>query len=189
MKSQTWSWRNQSTHWGMSAVLMHWIVALTVFGLFALGWWMTGLTYYDPWYKQGPFIHKSIGFLLGVILIARLLWRHLDPAPHKLNTHARYEQQLADCTHKLLYVLLVLILVSGYFISTADGRAISVFNWFEIPATLHGLENQEEIAGKVHWYLACSLMGLVALHVLGALKHQLVDKDGTLTRMLGRKPK
>ena len=75
-------------------------------------------------------------------------------------------------------------MASGYFISTADGRPIQVFNWFEVPAYALGIEQQEDIAGAIHWYLALTLMFLVFLHTAGALKHHLVDKDETLKRML-----
>lgn len=181
-------WRNQENHWGLSAVLLHWSVATAVFGLFALGWWMTDLSYYDVWYKRGPFIHKSIGILLMLLVIVRIVWRQIDRTPDKLDNHVQWERIAAKYTHLFLYLLLLSIMASGYLISTADGRGISVFDWFEIPATLQGIEDQEEYAGTFHWYAACSLMGLVVLHSLGALKHQFFDKDGTLTRMLGRAP-
>ena len=77
-----------------------------------------------------------------------------------------------------------LIVLSGYLISTADGRSIEVFNWFEIPAFVTPIENQEDLAGDVHFYLASTLMVLVALHGLAALKHHFLDKDATLKRML-----
>lgn len=179
-------WRNSRAHWGVTAVLLHWLVALTVFGLFALGWWMTELDYYDPWYKQGPWIHKSIGALLFFALLLRLLWRRFDKAPDSQSHHSPWERVAAGATHIGLYVLLLAIVLSGYLLSTADGRAIAVFSWFEIPASLQGFEGQEDIAGLIHWVLACTMMVLAALHILGAVKHQLIDKDGTITRMLGR---
>jgi cytochrome b561 len=75
--------------------------------------------------------------------------------------------------------------MSGYLISTADGRAISVFGWFSVPATIQGISNQEDIAGAIHWYGGCFLMAMVGLHALGAIKHQIIDQDGTLSRMFG----
>ena len=178
-------WRNQSDRWGLSSVLMHWLVAVSVLGLFGLGWWMTGLGYYDPWYKQGPFIHKSIGLLVAVVVVLRVAWRFLDTAPLPLASHARWEQLGAKLAHSLLYLLLLVIFISGYLISTADGRPISVFDWFHIPATVQNIEEQEDRAGLIHWYATCSLMALVAIHMLGALKHHLLDGDATLKRMLG----
>jgi cytochrome b561 len=75
------------------------------------------------------------------------------------------------------------LFISGYLISTADGRAIEVFGWFELPATLT-LVNQEDVAGVIHWGLAWTLMATVALHAVAAIKHHWLDKDKTLVRML-----
>jgi cytochrome b561 len=178
-------WRNDKQCWGLTAILLHWLVAVAVIGLFGLGWWMTGLSYYDAWYKQGPYIHKSIALLLFAVVIARLVWRKLDPPPAHIDQHARWEVAAASLTHGALYGLLLVIFMSGYLISTADGRAISVFGWFSVPATIQGINNQEDIAGAIHWYGGCFLMAMVGLHALGAIKHQIIDQDGTLSRMFG----
>lgn len=179
--------KNSKTQWGLSAILIHWIVAASVLGLFALGWWMTGLGYYDEWYKKGPDLHRSIGMLVFFVMLIRVSLRLLNPAPEKLENHKKWETQVASAVHLFLYGLLFLIMIAGYLISTADGRAVSIFEIIDIPATIQGIENQEDIAGAVHWYAACVLMLLVGLHALGALKHHFIDKDSTLLRMLGRK--
>ncbi len=75
-------------------------------------------------------------------------------------------------------------MVSGYLISTADGRGISVFGWFEVPALLYDLPNQASLAGDIHWYSALALMILAGGHALAALKHHWLDKHATLVRML-----
>ena len=85
--------------------------------------------------------------------------------------------------HRLLYLLPLLLVVSGYLISTADGRSIDVFGWFEVPATLQGIQGQEDIAGDVHFALAMLLLAVIMLHVMAALRHHLVHKDDTLRRM------
>ena len=77
------------------------------------------------------------------------------------------------------------MVTSGYLITTADGQAVVVFGLFEIPATLYGLENQEDVAGAIHDWLATLLIALAALHGLAALKHHFIDRDPTLLRMLG----
>lgn len=177
--------RNDSVNYGMVAIVLHWLVALVVFGQFALGLWMRSLGYYDVWYQLGPWWHKGIGVLLFVVLLARLLWRFGNPRPAHLATHKPYERKSAVLVHGLLYLLLFAIMVSGYLITTADGRPLEVFDWFSIPATLSGIEHQEDIAGKVHLYLAWGVIGLSGLHALAALKHHYFDHDRTLTRMLG----
>lgn len=178
--------KNSTTHFGLITVTLHWLVAVTVFGLFALGLWMTELDYYDSWYKQGPWWHKSIGILLFFIIIFRLFWRALTPPPVALISHKPWEIKLAHMAHLLLYFLLLAIMLSGYLISTADNRAIEVFDWFTVPATITSLPNQEDIAGWVHLILASILTGLASLHAVAALKHHFIDRDRTLKRIFGR---
>jgi len=178
--------RNRSDSYGWITIALHWLVAVGVLSLFPLGLWMTSLTYYDPWYKDAPFIHKSMGVLLFIALCARLAWRLVSPVPAPLPSVSELERRVAGSVHKLLYALLFAVMLSGYLISTADGRPIEVFNWFELPATVHGLPNQEDYAGYAHLTLAIVLIVLVAAHALAALKHHFLDKDRTLLRMLGR---
>jgi cytochrome b561 len=119
-------------------------------------------------------------------MIVRLLWRWRVGVPEPLVSHSKLERVGAHLVHFLLYLALFGVVVSGYLISTADGRPVDVFGWFQVPALLSGIEGQEDIAGKVHLFLAYLTMGLVALHLLGALKHHFIDRDRTLMRMFGR---
>lgn len=176
--------RNTTTGYGWISILLHWLVALVIIGLFALGLWMTELTYYDPWYREAPAIHKSIGILLFLVVLLRLVWRRANPRPAPLPNHKTWEKRLAHAAHVLLYVLPLLVMVSGYLISTAEGRPVEVFDWFSVPATLSGFDNQEDIAGEIHELLAFILIGLAGLHALAALKHHFIDRDRTLRRML-----
>lgn len=178
--------RNTSDSYGLVAIVLHWVVALTVFGLFALGLWMVELTYYDPLYRTAPWVHKSVGVLLFATLLLRLSWRQLNPRPQPLPGHSRVERRAAKVAHLLLYLLLFAVMISGYLISTADGKPVDVFGWFSVPATLSGIDNQEDIAGDVHLALAITVVSLAGVHALAALKHHFIDRDGTLRRMLGR---
>lgn len=110
----------------------------------------------------------------------------LAPCPEPLLTHQAWEHRLAELAHRGLYALLALILISGYLISTADGRPVSLFGLMEIPALISDIDGQEDAAGAIHLWLAWLLIGLVGLHAAGAVKHQLIDRDGTLLRTLGR---
>lgn len=175
-------WQNTHSGWGMISIAFHWLSALTIVGLFALGWWMTDLGYFDAWYNLAPWWHRSIGMLLLFATLLRLIWRFMNSTP--LAHGSRLERLVAHLGHILLYVLLLVVMVSGYLISTARGRGISVFDWFEVPALISRLPNQESIAGEVHWYAALALMLLVAGHALAALKHHFLDRNDTLTRML-----
>jgi cytochrome b561 len=88
--------------------------------------------------------------------------------------------------HGLLYLLLFGVMVSGYLISTADGRPIEVFGLFAVPATVTGLPGQADRAGDIHLILAVTVIILAIVHALAALKHHFIDRDRTLVRMLRR---
>ena len=179
--------RNQPNYYGWGAIALHWIMALAIIGMYPLGLYIDSLTYYDPEYRTVPNWHKSIGILIAITLVVRLIWRAINPLPNHLPTHSALIRLMSKLGHIGLYLLLIAVLVSGYLISTADGRAISVFNWFSVPALPELVENQEDVAGEIHFIVATTLISLVALHAVAALKHHFIDKDSTLKRMLGIK--
>jgi cytochrome b561 len=179
-------WRNSSSRYGLFSMFLHWLVALAVFGLFGLGLWMVDLSYYDPWRQTAPDLHKSIGLVLFGVMLLRLLWRLLSPAPAALTSHGRLTRLATKAGHGLLYLGLFGVMLSGYLISTAEGRGIPVFGLFQVPALVSSLPNQGDVAGLVHEFLAWALIVLAGLHALAALKHHFIDRDATLLRMLGR---
>lgn len=178
--------RNTSSRFGLVSVVLHWLVALAVFGLFGLGYYMVDLGYYDPWYRKGPDIHRSIGILLFIVMLGRLAWRWGNRTPAPLATHKRWEVLTAHATHGLLYLLIFVAMVSGYLISTADGSAIDVFGWFRVPSVTGQIKGLEDSAGAVHYWSTWALVLLAVTHALAALKHHIIDRDQTLRRMFGR---
>lgn len=187
--AQKLGFKNNLMSYGWVSITLHWLVALVVTGLFILGVWMTDLTYYDDWYKTAPDIHRSIGILLFFALLFRIYWRLTNVTPMDEPNIDKLQIKIAHLVHKFLYVLLFAMMVSGYLISTADGRAIDVFGLFQVPAIPPlDIENLEDKAGDIHWYLALILAGLTGLHALAALKHHFIDRDRTLVKMLGIRP-
>lgn len=177
--------RSPPARYGLVQVVLHWLVAATVIGLFILGDYMVELGYYDPWYRTAPHLHKSIGLLLLVVMLIRLAWRTLSVQPAPLATHQPWEVRLAHAAHGVLYLLVFAVMLSGYLISTADGSTIAVFNWFEVPSLTGQVKQLEDIAGVIHRWCAWSLVGLALLHAVAAIKHHVIDRDETLRRMLG----
>ena len=84
-----------------------------------------------------------------------------------------------------MYALLFGIFISGYLISTSDGRGIDIFDWYTVPSLGALFEDQSDIAGLLHYYFACTLIGLTSIHAIAALKHHFVNKDNTLRKMTG----
>jgi len=178
--------KNRRDRYGVVHVAIHWLMAIVIVGMFALGLWMVELDYYDEWYKKAPDLHRSIGVLVLLALMLRLAWKLWNVRPTPLPSHARWEQVGAEVAQWAMYALVPLIALSGYLISTADGRSVSVFGWFEIPATLTSIDNQEDISGEVHFWLAVALISVAGIHALAALKHHFIDRDATLRRMFGK---
>ncbi|NMP30868.1 cytochrome b [Thalassotalea sp. M1531] len=176
--------KDTNTQYGIVTKLFHWLSALIIIGLFGVGFWMVDLTYYSQWYKTAPHWHKSIGILLFFATVLRGLWKYFSPSPAPLASSSILVQRSVKAIHNTLYLLLLVIMFSGYLISTADGRAIEVFNWFSIGSMGELITDQEDIAGLIHEYLAYLLIGLASIHALAALKHHFIDKDQTLKRML-----
>ena len=161
---------------------LHWISAITIVAMFAAGYWMVDLTYYSEWYKTAPHWHKSVGIILFSVTLFRLIWKRVKQSP-EIEGQA-WEKTGAKIAHAMLYMLLFCTFISGYLISTADGRGIDIFDWFTLPGLGSFIENQEDLAGTIHYYLTYSLIGLAALHALAALKHHFINKDNTLKKML-----
>ncbi|TLX47213.1 cytochrome b [Pseudoalteromonas phenolica] len=174
--------KNTTQNYGWIAKSLHWVSAVVVIGMFASGWWMVELNYYSDWYRTAPFIHKSVGVLLLLLTLLRLCWKANNMSPDAVGN--AFEQFMAKAAHTVLYLLIVVICVSGYLISTADGRGIEVFNWFVLPSFGELFVQQADTSGLIHKFSAYGLMGLVLLHALAALKHHFIDKDNTLKRML-----
>jgi len=180
-------WRNTPDSYGAVARALHWLMALLLAGLLAEGWVMTGLTYYDRWYQPAFALHDSVGMLALGLGVTRIAWALVDPAPPLVPTLRYWERTGARAMHWLLYALLLAVPVSGYLISTARGRGVPVFGLFEVPALLPGADGREELAGRVHYYLAYGGAYLVLLHTVAAVKHAIIDRDDTLARMIGQR--
>ena len=182
--------KNTDKNYGWVAIAMHWSMALVIFGLFGLGLYMVELSYYDSWYRGSLSLHKSIGITLLLLWLARVVWRCINVMPKdtankdKRSRRERLEQTAAHWMHIALYAVILGLLITGYLISTADGRGIEVFELFTVPALPWSIDQQEDIAGDIHEILAWSLIFLVTVHALAALKHHFIDQDKTLMKIL-----
>ena len=180
-------WRSDDRQYSGFAKLLHWLTALTVVGMFALGLWMMELSYYDSWYRTAPDIHKSIGIALALVTLIRLVYKFAMPEPGALSGHSPLVRVAAKVAHSAIYVLLLVMFVSGYLITTAKGEPLVVFGgYLEISSVFSGVDNLEDKAGEVHEIAAFTLIGLAILHALAALKHHFIDRDDTLLRMIRR---
>ncbi|MFT4925892.1 MAG: cytochrome b561 [Phenylobacterium sp.] len=175
--------KNTTDTYGWISISLHWICALLIFGLFGLGLYMVELTYYDTWYHDSFHWHESLGLIFAALLLLRIVWRLRNPKPTAIAANAT-QQAIARWAHRMLYLLMILIPVSGYLISTADGHDIALFNWLTLPSVTGKVSNMETISGQIHYWLSVAIIALTVGHIAAALKHHFIDKDNTLKRIL-----
>lgn len=173
--------RDTETGYGLFSRLLHWVMALGFAGLFALGWWMVGLDYYSPYYHAAPDWHRSLGLIMLALLVVRVVWRFVNPKPSDADLKP-WEQRAARAVHGAFYPLLLVLMISGYLISTSDGRGIDMFGLFTVPSLVveKGLS---DTAGTVHEWIAYLILGLALVHAAAALKHHFMDRSDVLRRM------
>ena len=176
--------RNSTTHFGLVSKVLHWLVALGIIGLTALGWWMVGLSYYDSWYNRSLELHRAGGMIVLCLASFFIAWKFISPSPDLQAELADWEKLAARAAHGLLLVAMLVIPLSGYIISTSAGAGFAFFGLFEIPAIIQTSERARDIAIEIHYYVAYGLIAVVVAHAAAALKHQFIDKHGTLKRML-----
>jgi cytochrome b561 len=177
-------WQNSRDGYGIPSKLLHWTIALIIFGLIGLGWWMVGLDYYHPRYHSSLNLHKSLGMIALGLVLAKMLWRYVSPYPVLAKSLVGLPRKAATGMHHLLWLAMVLIPLTGYAISTSEGAGVDVFDWFTIPAWLPKNETLRDVVTVMHEWIAYAAGVLALLHAGAAIKHQFVDRDGTLRRML-----
>ncbi|MGB2818418.1 MAG: cytochrome b [Burkholderiaceae bacterium] len=166
------------------AMALHWIIAVGVLSQIALGWWMIDIPKQPPGVRAYWFnVHKSIGITLGVLIVLRLSWRLTHRPPDLPASAAAWQARAARASHALLYVCMLAMPLAGYFGSVFSGYPIKYFG-VTLPAWGWKDEALKDLFSAMHFTAALVFMLLIAVHVLAALKHWLIDRDGVFHRML-----
>jgi cytochrome b561 len=164
------------------AISLHWIIALTILGTFALGVYMHELPISPTKLKLYSY-HKWIGVTIFALVLLRLLWRlgHRPPPPP--SSMPAWQHSAATITHVMLYVLTLAIPISGWLMSSASGFQVVYLGVVPIPDLLAKDKALADQFKDVHEFLNMFMLALVVLHVVAALKHHLLDRDDVLARM------
>jgi cytochrome b561 len=170
------------TRYAWPSIGAHWLIALLIFGGFALGLYMHDLPL-SPQKLRFYSYHKWLGVTVFVLVLARLFlrWRYppppLLPAPH-------WQQRAAQGVHHAFYLLMFAIPLSGWLMSSAKGFSTVWFGVLPLPDLLEKDEALGDLLRDLHAALNWLLAMLVCLHVGAAMKHHWRDRDATLARML-----
>ncbi len=195
---------HSATGYTKTAKVLHWLIAIGIFFMFALGWYMSDLPKEAP--KQMAYdlfdlgiytwnlaeeisprtfyynLHKSIGVTIFALILIRILWRITHKPPTLLASYKEIERKIASSAHHLLYLLMVVLPVSGIIMAVYSKYGIK---WFGMDF-IGGLDNKplRELFKSVHEIIGLIILAVIIVHILGALKHKFIDKDETLSRML-----
>ncbi len=174
------------------AVVLHWTVSALIIANVVLAWSVDSVP--DEWARSVIDTHKSIGITVIGLALLRILWRIGHPPPAAPAQHALWEKRLSFAVHMVFYVLLLALPISGWLHDSAWKDAAShPLQWFGMgnlprlawltdmaPAAREAMHHQ---MGDIHEWFADVLYVMLALHVLGALKHQFRDHEAQFRRM------
>ena len=164
-----------------TAVWLHWALALLLAAQLGLGWYMLAIED-EPGSGRYFDLHKSIGLVIATLVVIRILWRLTHPRQPLPTSVPTWQRRLAMATQALLYAVMVLMPATGYLGASYSKHGVPFFG-LQTPRWATPDHDLAERFFAIHSVLAWVLVGLFALHVLGAAKHLLVDRDGVFNRM------
>lgn len=177
--------------YSLTAISLHWVLAIFLVGLFSLGIYMHELPFSMQRLKLYNW-HKWAGVTFLLLSVLRLVWRvtHRPPAlPRRIEAAMPAWQRIAHHgTHHALYALFFVVPLVGWAYSSAAGFPIVLFGVLPLPDFVPADKALSEIIKPLHALSAFALAGLALLHIVAALKHQLFDRDNLVARMLPGKP-
>lgn len=178
----------------LSMRLLHWTRAVLILGLILSGWYMTGLPEESTPMKTFDFFysnHKQFGVLVWLLAIVHLAirWQNRCILPHTPETLTRWETLLSHAVHRLIILLTIVTPILGYSMSSTftESDGVPFFFFGHLPEIFPKNDDVSHLLGTLHAYSAYVLLALIVLHVIGAFKHRLQDKNGqtdVLPRML-----
>ena len=172
------------------AIVLHWLLGLSIFALFALGIYMRELPFSPTRLKLYNY-HKWAGITFLILTVLRLLWRftHRPPALPKAIEQAMpsWQTKVYHATHHALYLLFFAVPLIGWAYSSAAGFPVVLFGVIPLPDLLAVDKEFAKQIKELHEVSAFALMALALLHIGAALKHQFIDRDNLVSRMLPRK--
>lgn len=171
--------RNTHDSFGWVTRVLHWSIALGVLFLLPLGAYVARMEVsFSNFWLFG--LHKSVGVSVFALLLFRIVWHLVSPPPHPLPSGVAWKDRAALIVHRLFYVLLVVVPLSGWIGSGATGLDVLIFDRLTLPPLAPTSETWETVAFGVHWVTTKLLLVCVVAHIAGGLSR----RDGTLRRII-----
>ena len=172
---------NEHWHYGVISRSLHWTLAILIISMISIGWYMMSIAE-QPDSRVFFNLHKSFGIITGVLVVLSVLWRiNHKPAPLPVSV-ALWQVRVAHLVKMLLYVCMIAMPLTGFLGASFGQHGIAFFGW-PIPTWVTQNAQLSEQLFEIHGVVVWVLVGLIAVHVLAALKHLLIDRDGVFQRM------
>jgi cytochrome b561 len=176
------SFRNTTREWGALSKALHWTIVLLIILLWIIG---ARADEQEGLEKAATLAwHKSFGMTVLMLAIVRLVWRWMNPVPTLEGVTTGWERALARVSHFLLYALLFAQPITGWMMSSAASFRVSYFGLFTWPDLVQPDQQLFRQMQDLHHLLFNVLVAVALLHIAGAVKHAVVDRNDVLKRML-----
>jgi cytochrome b561 len=178
--------QNSEGRYGAVAIALHWLMALLLGALVALGLYMTRLpdVGFGTWKIRLILYHKELGIAALTLVALRLLWRVGNVLPHLVETLPDLQKVIARFVHLCFYALMLALPVTGWLMSSATGIPVSFLGLFTLPDLVPYDDRLFHTLIDVHRYLGYALILCMAAHIGAALNHHFRLRDNTLKKML-----
>ena len=167
-----------------TAILLHWLMALLIVAAFLLGLTMVDIPGLTPTKLKYFSWHKWLGITVLALACLRLLWRLTHQAPAYPAGMPAWQHKAAAALHGVLYLSIFAVPLSGYLYSLAAGVPVVYLGLIPMPVLIAPDAELKPLLKSVHYALNMLVLGGVGMHVLAALKHQFIDRDGVFKRIL-----
>ncbi len=171
-------------HYDRAQRLFHWSMAAIILAAMLIGLYCA---YQPPGQATRRFLlewHKSLGMTALVLAVLRIAYRLAVAAPPYAERMGRLNHAAAWSAHLGLYVLMLAMPLTGYWNSAAGGYSLPFFWLLQWPRVLPLDKASSRIGEELHLWGAWVLYAVVGLHIAAVVWHQLIRRDGVLSRML-----
>jgi len=175
--------RNTRNEFGLISKLLHWLIAMAMISMIAMGWYMIGLDEESVAYWRFFDLHVAIGTAMIIFFLLKIIWMAVSPSPGYVPGLKAWERFFAGGVHIFFIVAIGLIPVAGFLYVASEGEAINIYDAIEIPDIGTLSKSVRDMLYDVHMYIAYCCAALIVVHIMAALKHHFVDLDDTFRRM------
>lgn len=155
--------------------VIHWIMFILFAIIFVLGFVMVEFKESEPWAMYN--FHKATGVLVFMFILLRLVSKLLTKTPAPSDDITQGEHRISKGVVHLLYLFMIIVPITGYVMSNLHGHHVEFYGLLQLPDLLSKNVEWKEISSLVHEYMAYAFLAVIALHLLGVIRHHIKGQE------------